>query len=340
MRVPLLQLLFSSRSLEVSTQSGRGRKLTRVITSPSPEGVELRVPVATIEGAEAGRTIVAIAGIHANEDPGVEALQRFFATCDPGEVRGTILLVPIANVPSFVKLTEGTCPIDGKDPFLCFPGNASGSFSDILAHVIFTEIVKGADCVIDLHSGTLLEALVPFVIYHKSPDEEVTRVSRELARAWGVHYIMSSVAHGTGGMAQVGGRSYVAISEAGIPALVTEAGGPSLGPERDQAVAINLRGLRNVMHYLGILQGRPPVATEVAEIQQCIWMTARHHGLIFLDAQLGKEVAQGQELGEIRDLFGTPIERVTAPKSGMVIVIRTLLSVGKGDLFMGIGVPA
>ena len=67
------------------------------------------------------------------------------------------------------------------------PGDPAGTYSDVLAHAIFTELIAPADVVVDLHGGDLLEALEPFAIYAESGVEER---SRSLAETFGLPYVV------------------------------------------------------------------------------------------------------------------------------------------------------
>jgi predicted deacylase len=51
----------------------------------------------------------------------------------------------------------------------------------------------------------------------------------------------------------------------------------------------------------------------------------------------GSEVAQGQRLGAVRDLFGAELEEVVAPADGIVFVVTTSPAVRSGDLLIEVG---
>ncbi len=63
-------------------------------------------------------------------------------------------------------------PEDGKNLNRQFPGDPNGSYSQILAHALFEQLIRPADFVIDLHGGDMTEALEPFTIYEESPVQE------------------------------------------------------------------------------------------------------------------------------------------------------------------------
>jgi predicted deacylase len=45
---------------------------------------------------------------------------------------GTIVSLPLLDVPAFLERTPFVCPIDGKNPNRFFPGNPEGSFTEIM----------------------------------------------------------------------------------------------------------------------------------------------------------------------------------------------------------------
>src|SRR5262245_50140908 len=69
-----------------------------------------RIPVSLMRGSAKGPVLALIAGIHGYEYPGISALQRLRQSIDPSAMRGTLILVHIANPPSFYGRTIYTSP--------------------------------------------------------------------------------------------------------------------------------------------------------------------------------------------------------------------------------------
>ena len=88
-------------------------------------------------------------------------------------MRGTVVSLPLIDVPAFLPRSPFVCPIDGKNPNRFFPGNPDGTFSEVMDDAIFRAVIAPADVLIDLHGGDMVEALVPFSIYSVSGNEEV-----------------------------------------------------------------------------------------------------------------------------------------------------------------------
>ena len=91
---------------------------------------------------------------------GTELLVRTWLPApDTGEPRGTVILVHIANLPSFLGRTIYYSPIDGKNLNRVYPGKADGTVSERIAYAITTEVIERADYVVDMHCGDGNEAL-------------------------------------------------------------------------------------------------------------------------------------------------------------------------------------
>src|ERR1700693_1604315 len=190
-------------------------------------------PVISVAGAKPGPVLFVNAGVHGGEYPAIEAVIRFSKTLDPKKISGTVILMPVMNLPAFRTRTPFVCPVDNVNPNRVFPGDPSGSYSEQMTHALINEFVVHADAYIDLHGGDIPEALVPFIICRAvtEPVEAVNRVaakSRGLALAFGspnVLTISKQVKPPKGHQAGAGGlSSYAAAAEKGAPAILAEAG--------------------------------------------------------------------------------------------------------------------
>src|ERR1700741_3651725 len=121
-------------------------------------------PVISITGAKPGPVLFVNAGVHGGEYPAIEAVIRLNNILDPKKIAGTVILMPVMNLPAFRARTPFVCPIDNVNPNRVFPGDPAGSYSEQMTHALINEFVVHADAYIDLHGGDIPEALVPFVI--------------------------------------------------------------------------------------------------------------------------------------------------------------------------------
>src|SRR5512136_1980015 len=94
------------------------------------------IPISVAQGTRPGPVLALTAGVHGMEYPPVLALQRLRATLDARDLAGTIIMVHVANMPSFLGRTIYYSPIDGKNLNRVFPGKPDGTISERIADVI------------------------------------------------------------------------------------------------------------------------------------------------------------------------------------------------------------
>src|SRR6188474_2156683 len=148
------------------------------------------IPFTIIHGATSGPVLALIAGTHGMEYVPIIALQRMRTTIDPKTLRGTVILVHVANMPSFLGRTIYYSPADGKNLNRVFPGRASGTLSERIADTITREVITRATHVIDLHCGDGNESLSPYSYWITTGPAGVADESRALALAFGLDHIV------------------------------------------------------------------------------------------------------------------------------------------------------
>src|SRR6185436_657502 len=79
----------------------RGQKATGTIEVPASSDAALSIPVAVIHGAKRGPVLALVAGAHGTEYASIIALEKLIAMVNPAEISGTVVIVPLLNVPSF-----------------------------------------------------------------------------------------------------------------------------------------------------------------------------------------------------------------------------------------------
>src|SRR5438477_12507176 len=101
--------------------------------------------VITITGADPGPTLFVNGGVHGGEYPAIEAVIRLGKTLDPQTIAGTVILMPVLNLPAFRNRTPFVCPVDNVNPNRVFPGDPNGSYSEQMTHALINEFVVHAD---------------------------------------------------------------------------------------------------------------------------------------------------------------------------------------------------
>src|SRR5438477_11511999 len=204
-------------------------------------------PVISVAGAKPGTVLFVNAGVHGGEYPAVEAVIRLSKTLDPQKISGTVILMPVLNLPAFRTRTPFVCPIDNVNPNRVFPGDPRGSYSEQMTHALINEFVMHADAYVDLHGGDIPEALVPFVIC-RAGNDEVAKNSKAIAIAFGLPYVLT-VSKPV--QPSKGQSSYAAAADKGTPAILAEAGG--VGQMQEGAVSLLVNGVVNVMRHLRMI---------------------------------------------------------------------------------------
>ena len=315
-------------------------------------------PIISVAGAKPGPVLFVNAGVHGGEYPAVEAVIRLGKMLDPKKISGTVILMPVLNLPAFRARTPFVCPIDNVNPNRVFPGEPTGSYSEQMTHALINEFIVHADAYIDLHGGDIPEALVPFVICRSEAgladfkSRDVAARSKEIAMAFGLPYVLT-----VGKPIQMakGQSSYAAALDKGTPAILAEAGG--VGQMQEEAVALLVNGVVNVMRHLGMIDdakfeshiansethskpkpketGRSAVVTTV--LTKFEWVYTKSTGVWYPKVASGDVVREGEQIGTVGDLFGDTLEEIVSPVNGVVLFLTINPSVLENGLLMGIG---
>lgn len=302
----------------------------RMLEIPDLPDGGLRIPVVEMVGRGDGPHLTIIAGIHGCEYTSMAAVRRFITEASGLSMNGRITAVPVVNLPAFTSRTPFVVPQDQKNLNRSFPGAVDGSYTDRLAYHVFEQIFRGSDYLVDLHAGDLPESLEPVTIYDETDDADVSARARELAKVYGVgHVLRQPRAERT-----VAGSTSAACADAGIPAIIAEAGGNGLLTE--SAVQTHLTGLRNVTRHLKMLDGEPTPSTPPVEHSGWHWLRSPVGGWWEPTVTAGSTVRAGQALGDVTDLVGEPRHSVTAPNDGTLLFVTSSPAISADGLLLGI----
>jgi len=296
---PLDSLQFLGREIAPGTRSK-----FPFMPDRSFEASYLNMPVFVARGLTAGATLCLTAGVHGDELNGVEVARRVFAQIDPQELRGTLIVLPAINAEG---VRSGRRYLsDGRDLNRAFPGRAGGSVAALIAHAIFTKVLRHCDALVDLHTASNQRANFPQIRADLS-DPTI----RELA----VHFGVGIVIAGSG----PDGSLRREAAKAGIPAIIYEAGEPHRFQEAE--IERGVQGVENVMAYLG-MTGQADQEIPAARIyQRSKWVRTAvgNGGFFFPTANLGDIVSAGDSLGKIVDPLTDASFEVISPIAGEII---------------------
>jgi hypothetical protein len=302
-------------------QAGPGEKAFGFIEVGTTSVSAYRIPVAILNGAEEGKVLCLLGGTHGTEYASIEAVIRTIQSLDPKKMKGAVLAVPIVNGPQFEHRSAFLSPFDQLNQNRQFPGDPKGTLSRRTAHVVFSKIASKADALCDCHGGDITEDLDCYVIARVGEDEELNRRALEMAKCFPGRVI---IARG-GGTPGTTGEAQNIYS---IPCITPEAGTPY--PVRERHVKFHYDGIQNLLKLLGIIDGEPKKFDAKVNPEE-YHAVAERGGIWHSKVEIGQEVQEGQELGNMTDLFGNILETYKAPEKGWVRFLRVWYSVNAGE---------
>ena len=290
-------------------------------------------PYAAFRGSQDGPRLALISGVHPAEYPAIEATIRTIRHLDPATLRGSVVALPIVDMPAFLPRTPFVCPIDEKNPNRVFPGRADGTFAEVLADAVFHSVITPSDALLDLHGGDMVEDLVPFSIYTPVGDEPVDAASAAMGRVFGLPYLVASRPRPGG----LGGTTIQAAAEAGVPGIIAEAGGRGLLTEPETRLLVD--GVQRILRHLGMVDGGPAPAETAppVEVERFTWLSSPAEGMWYPSVAVGNRVEEGQTIGRVTDLFGDPQGEIVAPHAGTILFITSSPAMRKDGLALAIG---
>lgn len=287
-----------------------------------PSGGWMAIPVVAVHGAHPGPTTWLSAAIHGDEVCGVEIIRQVLGGIRPADLAGTVLAVPVLNVPGFAN-GDRYMP-DRRDLNRSFPGSKRGSLASRFAHTFMTEIVEHCDVGIDLHTGSDHRRNVPQI--RADLDDPTTAT---LARTFAAPFMLHSRLRD--------GSLREAACRAGATVLLYEAG-EAWRFDRD-AIEVGVRGVCRVLSHLGMID--PAIAaqpaTEPVVLRDSSWVRSPQSGLARLDVDLGQAVEAREPLGVIADAIGTTERVLRAGRAGYVVGRNESPVVHRGDALVHIG---
>jgi uncharacterized protein len=303
-------------------------KVSGFVHVPDAGDPGAEIPVTIVTGARPGPTLALIGGTHGSEPSPILALQRVRAELDPAQLAGTVIIVQIANVPSFVHRTIYRGPWDQKNLNRVFPGRADGTSSERIAHAITEHVIDRCDCLVDMHSGDGNESLRPYSYWNQlGLDHAVDATARAMALAFGLDHIVIDRGRPRGVDSSVFCANTAHVR--GKPAVTTEAGG--VGVPTEDMVALNARGAFRVMRYLKMLPGEAELVEHPVWLDPTEVLISPATGLWYPAVHADQYVARGALLGWLTDYFGAPLAEVRAPLAGIVTYVVASPAMTKGE---------
>lgn len=300
----------------------------------------LPMPAVVVRG-EPGPTVLVLGGVHGDEYEGQLAAAQIAREAAAAPVRGTLILLPSANVPAALAASR-LSPVDQLNLNRVFPGDMNGTPTQMIAHYIEEILLPRCDAVIDLHSGGGSLNYLPCVRARLSQDPAIQRRTLALVHSFGTAYgVLFRPARGEP-------RTLSAACERkGVAYINPETGGGArIGRE---ALAAAYLGARRALGAMGVMappDAAPAGPTELLSLSPASLVYSDHDGVWEPRVGLGDRVEAGAELAAIHDLkrpWNEP-HVVRSAIAGTVLCERAQAQVSVGDclfeIAVGLDLPA
>jgi predicted deacylase len=291
----------------------------------------LMVPI-TVIASGTGPTVLVMAGNHGDEYPGQIAIMHLLRELRQENVLGRLILIPTLTMPG-AKAATRLSPLDGKNFNRTFPGDPSGTVSEVLAHYLTTVLFPLADVVIDIHTGGRSLDFHPCAHMHLVPAGPQREAMLAGTEAWLTDFCFL--------YADIAGKGLLPVEaeSQGKTVLTTEMGGSE--NVTAQVHIATTSGLRNVLRHLGVIDG-DPVTRASCKLPPTRWVQALdwddyrfapESGVYENVVPLGENVEGGECVGRVHFLETPEREprEVVAMTSGVLIATRAPSVVGQGD---------
>ena len=317
-----------------TVKAARGQTVTGSIEVPAGSDAAMSIPVAVAHGATAGPVLGLLAGAHGTEYASIIALEKLIADIDAKQLSGTVIIVPLLNVPSFVKIVTHLNPTDGKNMNRMYPGRPDGTQTDRASHLITTRVVEQSDHVIDFHGGDIDESLRPYSYWNQTGRAAQDAISRGMVLAFGLDHIVISPNRPRDPAASVYFEN--TATTRGKPSIIVEAG--HAGTVEDHDVALLVNGTLSVMRHLKMLPGAPAPVENPVWIDHLADVASEQSGIFYPLVKRGAYVSAGMKIGYVTDYVGRPLLDARAKEAGVVLYVRAVPTINKGETIASIGV--
>lgn len=279
----------------------------RYTVSETYLGDPIRIPVTIVNGEHPGPTACLTAATHGDELNGIEVVRAVAYEWDHSDLHGTIVCLPVLNVPGFLA-QQRYLPILDRDLNRSFPGYESGTSARRMAHRIYTNFIQPCDFVLDFHTSTRGRNNMLHVRANmENPDVE------RLARAFASNVIIA-------GQGPEGTLRREA-SDDGVPAVTIEMG----EAHRFQRDLIDeaLSGTESVFAEYGLRPRTkvrwPGWRTVIQDDLEKTWIRADSGGIVDMHHRRGALVHEGNPICTITNPFMTEKDTVEAPFTGLLV---------------------
>ena len=291
---------------------------------------QILVPIISIKNGR-GPTILLTAGVHGDEYEGQVVLSELAKTLAPEAVTGQLILLPAVNSPA-AQAGLRVSPIDDLNLNRCFPGDANGSPTKMLADFLEQSVFPRVDYHIDLHSGGTSLEYLPLALLRSNAIKTHGDVVLTLAKTFAAPITL--VTESPTGYADetIAG----AAERNAVPCLMSELGGG--GRISRAALKLGVDGIERALAHLSIIENSKskntvPTTQFMRLDKPQYYCYAENTGVFEPLFDLGDRVIKGQEAGRIHypEKPWKASKTINFDEDGIAVCKRALGRIMPGD---------
>lgn len=315
----------------------RGQKgLITLDIGTMASGWTLSIPVHVIIGRHAGPTLTLVGTQHGEELGAVSVFRSLLGMLDPVDIRGRVIIIPVANPIAFEHQQRATW-IDGLYDATTgnlnrlWPGKPNGFVTERIAHAIKSSILEVTDYLIDFHGSEVAGLSIYYCYLMPDDGSEVADRCRQLALAFGMEIIMERPGRHAGGGDTLSDYAYRELRLPAFPVEIGEFYGFEGEPPRDVPARtvpeVGVTGVFNVMKILGMVEGRPILPTKQVIVRPETRCQSSQGGLLeplVTRKDIGRVFPRGTILGRVLNPYSFEvIDEIRAPYESNLLVTAT-----------------
>jgi predicted deacylase len=286
-----------------------------------PDGTAMMLHFQAVSGLKPGPTICLESGLTGDAHEGMFAIGRLLQMIDPTQLVGTVVAVPMVNLPTFELQHRGN-PLDTPAPRIGLEDD-SLTLAERAVQTYDREILSQVDYLVSFHNWNPVLYWQRQAAYVDTPGS--LALAKSLGEGWGKLWKLSNPA----------GTSLAAARARGIPAVAVQLadGRGQFLPKRQADVDAIVGGITNLMRRYEMLPGKWEPAREWSILQETA-IRAPEWGLLVPEEglNLGDRVAAGSRLFQMTNIYGEEVATVNSPIEGTLAAVRTFTAAQLGQL--------
>ncbi|MDX1301427.1 succinylglutamate desuccinylase/aspartoacylase family protein [Photobacterium sp.] len=267
------------------------------------------VPVSVLKGKNPGKSVMFVAGVHANEMNPYLTANLIKENLNTEQMSGTVTIVHQYNIPGLIAnireyVPSGPVKVNSnlnRQVALVTKKSSSQRYS----YSLWNNLLKdNADYALDMHTAN--PTTFPLAAYSDLSIPEV----KELTRLFPLNATINSSS-----VTSVAG----AFNSIGIPAFTLEIGSREV--YEPEWVEKALEGSMNLLRFSGVIKGKVAKFDDIVDTNVWVDVTAEHGGFVVPKVKVLDTVKKGDLMFVQYSAFGEQIKEYNSPADGLVIQV-------------------